>query len=942
MYAAALSMQGKSIDIVTSSEVLAKRDVQTWNDYFRLFNLSASDNIETEELLSMEEDKASEKKRTCYGNTIVYGTITSFSADILRTEFELRNIRGDRGLQVVICDEVDMLMLDEGVQITYLSHRAAVLRHIEHVLALVWSAVCNNTPLTTITGEVLLAGPPKLFHNVIFEGITCPGFTDSTQLLKLAAKYKIITPSTLQQILDPKSRKRAITEFNLEKMIQFISQIEYHLPYRFQVYIMNEDNQLEQQTWARSMHMDEIPDKHRHRFSLLVISDGKACPLHREEDLKVGVERVIANYLPKNCSPANMQPKEVLHTDNNKEYTAGVFHYFHHTIFNAIVSCSKCRMERPERILDFAVKHKLIDKKKAAQITLDKDKKEALSELKEEDMMKFINCLNADETFPFKIVPFVQVPNEGGWIASATTSIATDDQSPAMYVLVKDSGILCPLLTMPSEHKFSHQVHTEDGRTFWRGEADKFHKVIFQLLNSTIVLHMAFNLGLMENMSVEDIMKEEAAAVKPKFLNKILTLLSHIEQFVPYEFLIYTQAPDSQLQPEGKNHQAHNSKKRQEILLLMNERGLFCQLLTKERVHVPAFLHSFVGSQLPTYIHSAFIALRMTEKREYVVKRGKITPVDYQNSGVIESNKHWGGGLQQMLEMKHHLKISPISIITNFISHIEFFKRYTEIYGLSGTIGLDYELRMLKELYNIQALRIPASMKKRFYEQKGVIIQSDITLWLNELFLVLKEETSSKHGMPGRAALVLCEDIQTVYEVEAFLWKNGLSQCHIYCRSDSKSSSLMMERVLTPGDIVIATNLAGRGTDIQVDGAVTESGGLFCLLTFLPRNRRVELQAFGRTARQGNPGSAQVVLFAPTLPIQFREMDLSGIRMLRDQQESRKLDVMMKTDVKTVHLREELFSQHCLYLRKPNIQDLINQSKEKSAIVDCINEIWGL
>ena len=124
----------------------------------------------------------------------------------------------------------------------------------------------------------------------------------------------------------------------------------------------------------------------------------------------------------------------------------------------------------------------------------------------------------------------------------------------------------------------------------------------------------------------------------------------------------------------------------------MNERGLFCQLLTKERVHVPAFLHSFVGSQLPTYIHSAFTALRMTEKREYVVKHGKITPVDYQNSGVIESNKHWGGGLQQMLEMKHHLKISPISVITNFISHIEFFRRYTEIYGLSGTIGLDYEL----------------------------------------------------------------------------------------------------------------------------------------------------------------------------------------------------------------------------------------------------------
>ena len=943
MYAAALGMQGKTIDIVTSSEVLAKRDAQTWNDYFGLFDLSASDNIEMEELLSMGEDKINEKKQTCYGNAIVYGTITTFSADILRTEFELRNVRGDRGQQIVICDEVDMLMLDEGVQITYLSHRAAVLRHIEHVLALVWSAVCHNTPLVTITGEVLFAGAPKLFHNVIFEGITCPGLTDSTQLLKLAVKYEIITPSTLQQMMDPKSRKHAIAEFNLEKLIQFISQLEYHLPYNFQVYIMNKDNQLEQQMWARSTLMSEIPEQKRHNFSLLVISDGMARPLHSEKDLKVGVERVIANHLPKKCSPADIQPKEVLHTNDNREFTTGVFHYFHDTIFNAIVSCSKCRMERPERILDFAVKHKFMDKKTAAQITLCKNKKKALSDLNEEDMLKFMHCLSNDKDFPFKIAPFVQLPNEGGQIAPATVSGSTDHQPPAIYVLVKDCGLLCPLSIMPSDQKSLHEVHTMDGRTFWRGEPDEFHKVIFQLFNSTIVLQTTFNLGLMEERSIEDIMKAESRGntIKPEFLDKIITLLNYLELFTPYTFLVYTQTFDSLLQLESKGH-AHDGKKCQEISLLMNERGHFCQLLTKERIHIPSFLYSFIGIQLGTYIHSAFTALQMTEKREYIVKHGKISPVDYQNSGVVESNKHWGGGLQQMLEMKHHLKISPISVITNFVSHIEFFKRYTEIYGLSGTIGLDYELRMLKELYQIHALRIPPSIKKRFFEHKGVIIQSDISLWLNGIFLALKQETSSKQGMPGRAALVLCEDIQTVNEIEAFLWKKGLDKCHIYCRSDSKSSSLVIKRVLTPGDIVIATNLAGRGTDIQVDSAVIESGGLFCLLTFLPRNRRVELQAFGRTARQGNPGSAQVVLFAPTLPIQFREMDLSSIRTLREEQERRKLEALMKTDVKKVHLREELFSRHCQYLRNPKIQDLIKQREERSAIVDCINEIWGL
>ena len=72
----------------------------------------------------------------------------------------------------------------------------------------------------------------------------------------------------------------------------------------------------------------------------------------------------------------------------------------------------------------------------------------------------------------------------------------------------------------------------------------------------------------------------------------------------------------------------------------------------------------------------------MVENCEYAVtynddgKDGQIIPVDFENSGVMELSKKWGGGLQQMLEMKHSFSMSPMSVVTNFMSHVELFSRY--------------------------------------------------------------------------------------------------------------------------------------------------------------------------------------------------------------------------------------------------------------------------
>ena len=137
MFAAVLGIQGKNVDIITSSPILAERDADEWKEYYEIFELEVADNSNLEGGTSPLD--IDDQRRQCYGKQIVYGTISNFAADILREEFEQKEIRCSRKFDAVIADEVDLLMLDEGIQLTYLSHHAALLHHLEPVLAAVWS-----------------------------------------------------------------------------------------------------------------------------------------------------------------------------------------------------------------------------------------------------------------------------------------------------------------------------------------------------------------------------------------------------------------------------------------------------------------------------------------------------------------------------------------------------------------------------------------------------------------------------------------------------------------------------------------------------------------------------------------------------------------------------------------------------------------------------------
>jgi hypothetical protein len=172
---------------------------------------------------------------------------------------------------------------------------------------------------------------------------------------------------------------------------------------------------------------------------------------------------------------------------------------------------------------------------------------------------------------------------------------------------------------------------------------------------------------------------------------------------------------------------------------------------------LPLFLQQYADCNLPVWIGNAFLACQWKENREYLIKQCTfkvasdddskrdnsnksnkdnslpqleinkfLTPVDFRNSGVTENNKVWSNGLQQFLEMKHRLPLSPLPLMTNFLSNVTLFKRYEMIFGASGTLGNNDEADFVRRTYNVGYCAIPEQEQKLFYEVEGLILNGKV------------------------------------------------------------------------------------------------------------------------------------------------------------------------------------------------------------------------
>jgi preprotein translocase subunit SecA len=170
---------------------------------------------------------------------------------------------------------------------------------------------------------------------------------------------------------------------------------------------------------------------------------------------------------------------------------------------------------------------------------------------------------------------------------------------------------------------------------------------------------------------------------------------------------------------------------------------------------------------------------------------------------------------------------------------------------LTGTLGSDACQDFLKKTYKVDCVKIPTFKPKKFKE-KYPIFCSNKKVWFDYLIEQILEVSEK------RMVLVLFKSIKDAIEFSSSLGRKEIKHME-YIRSDVQDFEEVQEKIKR-NKVIVATNLAGRGTDIHVPPEISSKGGMHVIVTFLASNIRIEKQAFGRTARKGQKGSGQLIV----------------------------------------------------------------------------------
>lgn len=219
--------------------------------------------------------------------------------------------------------------------------------------------------------------------------------------------------------------------------------------------------------------------------------------------------------------------------------------------------------------------------------------------------------------------------------------------------------------------------------------------------------------------------------------------------------------------------------------------------------------------------------------------------------------------------MKHSLAVSPDQITTNFLSNLSFFQNYKEagsLFGVTGTLGSESERKMLNCAYSVVTADIPEFQEKRHHALQNITI-GNVDGWKEAII-----SSAISNATLGRAVLVTCQSIHEAGEFVETL-RNRLKDDKVnvsaYTRSDMPSEMGLADNKHKGGDIIVATTLAGRGMDLDLEDEVKAAGGLHVILTFFPTSLRVEHQAIGRASRNGQLGSSQMIILSSGKLVDF-------------------------------------------------------------------------
>ncbi len=256
----------------------------------------------------------------------------------------------------------------------------------------------------------------------------------------------------------------------------------------------------------------------------------------------------------------------------------------------------------------------------------------------------------------------------------------------------------------------------------------------------------------------------------------------------------------------------------------------------------------------------------------YLVRDGSVGIVD-ETTGRLAAGRVWSRGLHQLIEAKEGCEPSGEQVTAAQITYQRFFQRYFRLGGMSGTLR---EARgELHSVYGLRVTTVPLLRPSRRKTLPTQLFPDRASLWRS----VVARAVEISRG--GRPVLVGTDSVADSEGLSRELMRAGVEHAVLNARHD-KHEAEIVSKAGQPGRITVATNMAGRGTDIPLGAGVADRGGLHVINCQHNTSRRIDRQLIGRCARQGDPGSTETLLSLDT-PLMSRLLPERVLRLAAHQ-----------------------------------------------------------
>ena len=248
------------------------------------------------------------------------------------------------------------------------------------------------------------------------------------------------------------------------------------------------------------------------------------------------------------------------------------------------------------------------------------------------------------------------------------------------------------------------------------------------------------------------------------------------------------------------------------------------------------------------YVEQALRAGRLLRRDvDYVVREGAVALVD-QNTGRVFADRKWRDGLHQAVEHREGVALSPENQTVARVSRQRFFREYAERTGLTGTAA--DAAGEFAAVFGLRVVTVPLNRPSRRRE-----LPTRLFADAEARDRAVAHDVRTRHGK-GQPVLIGTRTIDHSRRVSAALDAAGVPHSVLNGAQDADEAAVVAAAG-TAGTVTVATNMAGRGTDIRPDAAALDRGGLHVVACESHRSRRVDRQLVGRSGRQGQPGSCQ-------------------------------------------------------------------------------------